>query len=178
MKERPILFQADMVRAILEGRKTQTRRVMNPQIVSGHYKNYWKGATIGDSPCPYGQPGDRLWVRETFFPMPHLNAKSYFRATDPLVGVKWKPSIFMPRWASRITLEIVSVRVERLQEIAEEDAIKEGVAIKPDAEIAARVAGDTAGRMEYWSLWERINGKGSWDENPWVFVIEFKLTLR
>jgi len=143
MKERPILFSAAMVNAILSGRKTQTRRVVKPMSrkAGGEYTGWVLPEYRTD--CPYGQPGDRLWVRETFGSMirnvggtPH--EKLAYRADDPNavmcyssegmeVPIKWKPSIHMPRWASRITLEIVSVRVERLNEISEQDAIAEGI---------------------------------------------------
>ena len=182
MKERPILFSGAMVRAILEGRKTQTRRVMNPQPTP-HFTadvDYWTSGKhsgeLGRSPnsSPYGKPGDRLWVRETFMPMPHLNAKAFYRASDPLVhGQPWKPSIFMPRALSRITLEVVGVRLERLQEVSREDAIAEGI----DCD-----GGDDEHRNRnsvenYAVLWDSINGKRpgcAWANNPWVWVVEFK----
>ena len=162
MKERPILFNAEMVRAILDGRKTQTRRVMkvqpaieNPKLskvisTTGDKKEldklHWVNLTdcgygVKDSDeryftCPYGEVGDRLWVRETFIPMPDRQpipkpskAKAFYRATDNVpiwASSKWSPSIHMPRWASRILLEITDVCVERLQDISEADAQKEG----------------------------------------------------
>jgi hypothetical protein len=245
MKEHPILMNSAMVRATLAGSKTQTRRVVKPQP-SEHWTPYSygevhkmredgefvmrKGAPVvlgfgpsnwdGDEAyaCPYGQPGDRLWVREAFDPIEGQSP------THPVIGVdyrashptrypteedrhkagsdainiyqwrikdshgmrKWKPSIHMPRWASRIDLEITSVRVERLQDISETDAAAEGI------------EGATICGVRYWrdyslsddeaqcspmltsqiasfrSLWESINGPGSWDSNPWVWVIEFR----
>lgn len=208
MKQRPILFQGAMVRALLNGTKTQTRRVVRKQFahdatpaevaatspegwqISGHSGLWWDdaGACIDDAVrCPYGQPGDQLWVRETWA---QLSAKEldvepmfdpafvYFAQTkwDKAVqylcadGVarwalpkRWKPSIHMPRVASRITLEITGVRVERLQDIGEADALAEGI----DQDTCAPVA-------TYRDLWESINGHASWDLNPWVWVVEFK----
>lgn len=193
MKERPILFSAPMVRAILEGRKTQTRRVIKGE----------------GRVCPQGQPGDRLWVRETFclessqeyelsdsqYPRDGRPTKNevdtceggswavpWYRATDGEPNIvpddledssddrtRWKPSIFMPRWASRIMLEIVSVRGERLNSISEEDAKAEGVYAHPN--FTTPVYG-----MQFRDLWDSINGKRGigWDKNPWVWVIEFK----
>lgn len=180
MKERPILFSGPMVRAILAGHKTQTRRVVKAAPYGS--PNHW----LAGYPCPYGIAGDRLWVKETFHPMPHLNAKAYFRATDPLVGVrKWKPSIFMPRALSRITLEIVAVRVERLNEISESDALAEGMtqatadAVMCPEELATfaaahMLAPDAMSRIIFETVWESINGPGSWALNPWVWVIEFR----
>jgi len=152
-----------MVRAILGGHKTQTRRVVKIP------------ATI--------YPGLRLWVRETWqnkqHPLQFPSAVSY--AADG-GGGPWRPSIFMPRWASRITLEVVSVRVERLNDISEDDALAEGVEIFTDG------AGFTIplrnGKKSGWQrnpvdayrvLWDSINGPGSWGKNSWVWVIEFKL---
>ena len=146
--------------------------------------------------CPYGQPGDRLWVRGSFCPIypqdPNYNggqpleydyAATYvhgFRLGDSL-GMKktWKPSIHMPRAASRITLEITGVRVERLQDISEADAMAEGIAYDPGEGGVFHVPG-TAGCCDdsaigsYRKLWESINGPGSWDANPWVWVVSFK----
>lgn len=191
-KERPILFSGPMVVALLQGRKKQTRRAVNPQpeFRGSGDSWYWCGggalmrAGYGakyihtdqcameramSKSCPYGQPGDRLWVKETFSPQPHLNAKAYFRATDPLVGVKkWKPSIFMPRNLSRIALEITAIRVERLQDISESDALAEG--INMELLKMCHVTPQNA----YRKLWTDINGKGSWEQNPWVWVIDFQ----
>lgn len=193
MKERPILFSGEMVRAILEGRKTQTRRVLKSQP-RGNYKptgfidkgcdyefhdaeheaKYWH--------CPYGKPGDRLWIRESWANIPetypgNLHLKADATKDDLLwfteMGWKWKPSIHMPRWASRITLEIVNIRVERLQDISEEDAKAEGAIpvgwIKHEEHLPHYV-------KSFIKLWNSINAKRGygWDTNPWVWVIEFK----
>ena len=181
MKERPILFKGEMVRAILDGRKTQTRRIMKPQPIEYDGMLMWKGlawaaVTDPDQPeSPYGIPGDRLWVRETFaYTDSTINDQPgyVYRATDPdwseMEGFKWKPSIFMPRKASRITLEIVNVRVERLQNITEEDANAEGIPSRMSVQTLTPAVAD------YAALWESINGYGSWTMNPWVWVIEFK----
>ena len=193
MKERPILFSAPMVRALLDGSKTQTRRVVKPQpsILAGELL-CWKDNALTDDQmaalCPYGKPGDRLWVRETFAdlrgtgiehrPDPSGPLKRYAFAADhppgsngdearKEFGVKWKPSIHMPRAASRITLEITEVRVERLQDISRGDAMVEGC---PFPNMAAY----NDPRKWYADLWESISGPGSWDANPWVWAIEFK----
>ena len=181
MTARPILFSGPMVRALLEGRKTQTRRAVKPQPPSGHVyvgrvlcsthradEGKWTWA-VGQAAmlreahrvsCPYGQPGDLLWVRETFGEF-RENWIGY-RATcgdPPPDSGSWKPSIFMPRWASRLTLRITDVRVQRLQDCSHADAAAEGV-------------GDL---IEYGVLWESINGPGSWDANPWVWALTFKV---
>ena len=137
-KERPILCSAPDVMAILDGRKTQTRRIMKPQPnrtwpdeVTPHWSVGGNRTLPGASNplrCPYGVPGDRLWVREAWR-LPDGAPKGWvdYRADDTRDGFKWKPSIHMPRWASRITLEVTDVRVERLQDISEADAMAEGV---------------------------------------------------
>lgn len=201
-KEQPILFSAPMVRAILDGHKTQTRRIVKQSLerlgdgdwyAFGHkgvnYRVNARHTTVAAWArllqfCPYGQPGDRLWVRETFCPIypqdPTYNggrpieydyAATYrhgYRLGD-LLGEKkkWNPSIHMPRCASRITLEITGVRVERLHDINEADATAEGT---PHS--LHLPAGRTAVE-NYCHLWECINGDGSWADNPWVWVIEF-----
>lgn len=177
MKERPIIFQGEMVRAILDGRKTQTRRVVkdtgfyaiDPAIHGQEVATRELKALA--TQCPYGAPSDRLWVRETFTDeaggiWPYLGDHIYYRA-DPLQPMceRWTPSILMPRWASRITLEITGVRVERLQDISEADAKSEGA--EPAECCHAHYHG-------FSKLWESINGKGSWDVNPWVWVINFE----
>ena len=180
-----------MVRAILEGRKTQTRRKLSPKTEDwlptlsslDAVKNPNSGL------CPYGYPGDRLWVRETWRPKGHNfpigNAYEY-RATaeqdlTPTDG-PWKPSIFMPRAASRITLEVVSVRVERLQDLYEDDAIAEGIEpIYTDhGKYFGNYGKEEIGHLlhpfeSYRTLWTSINGPDSWESNPWVWVVEFKL---
>ncbi len=213
MKERPILFSAPMVRALLAGAKTQTRRVVKPE--GAHHIFQFRGTTAAkgaDEPtgewgwcgsesvvnkhirCPYGQPGDRLWVRETHAPQsdcwgaweswlrgdggpaPIIHYAADFKPFQDGQGFtirkpfidKWRPSIHMPRWASRITLEITGVRVERLQEISEADALAEGV------RNSLHLPGGRFARENFEHLWWTINGDGSWEANPWVWVIEFK----
>lgn len=180
-KERGILFSAPMVRAILDGKKTQTRRIVKPPIDKADAA--WIKAALETKflVSPYGVPGDRLWVRET-----HAIAREseegdrgrvLYRA-DPMYdgmgpgdfGFPWRPSLFMPRWASRVTLAIVSVRVERLQGISEEDCISEGISTTLREHEAC-----CALRDGYRQLWESINGKGSWDANPFCWVLEFKV---
>lgn len=165
MKERPILFSAPMVRAILDGSKTQTRRIvkMKTPKVRTLLDYSVDGLCVG--PCPQGNTGDRLWVRETFGLLGDEEQHVlHYRATHPRAHVTgWTPSIHMPRRASRITLEITGVRVERLNDIGQFDAAAEGVI--PDDE-------DFVGA--FMALWESIAGPGSWDANPWVWVIEFK----
>jgi len=195
MKERPILFSAPMVRAILEGRKTQTRRIVKPQprlAADGfwypdrregrdyrHYANevhLRKGLASDFS--RYGQPGDWLWVRESFrLRDPRrviYRADTYSWEHDEIraYGARpnFRPSIHMPRWASRITLEVTSVRVERLQDISEEDAREEGCPNPPTFEGVL-----SNGRDWYRRLWDQINAKcAPWASNPWVWVISFK----
>ncbi|KEY42667.1 hypothetical protein [Pantoea agglomerans] len=194
MKERPILFNADMVRAVLDGRKMQTRRVMKVQSHAGVRNSPFVKSGIEDGHgkelvCPFGEVGDRLWVRETF--------RVHSRATDvatlvykaseqqswtqqthrvpiekcnkPAVVDTWTPSIHMPRWASRITLEITGVRVELLRDLSEEDAKSEGV-IPP----AGGVLPGWEHRINFRDLWMSIYGADNWEANPWVWVVEFK----
>lgn len=194
MRERPILFSGPMVRAILDGRKTQTRRVVTPQPNVVHAIHADASITTnlifrsGDQRihCPYGQPGDRLWVRETFAPFPPVFGSKLWgiiygadaaqverEAPDTYRPMlynyeRWYPSIHMPRWACRLVLEIESIRVERLQEISGEDAVAEGVrSLLPYNGIA---------QCEFLELWDSINAKRGfdWDANPWVWVVEFK----
>lgn len=168
IKERPILFSGEMVRAILDGRKTQTRRVAKGIALEWLAPDMFTPEFVAlpeNGLCPYGYSGDRLWVRETF--------QSYgdgfaYRATPVIPDNRnWKPSIFMPRSASRITLEITNVRVERLNEITEMDAEAEGVYVWSDS-----------GNPAIWKfhcLWDDINGKKyPWSSNPWVWVVEFQ----
>lgn len=193
MKERRIIFGGPMVRAILDGRKTQTRRVMKlqptcfPNVYNGSIARRfagpsWQGQTLAvwpgetefdysDCHCPYGKPGDRLWVRETHYVWCAGNKNGAgkridYRATEPDSPCGgWTPSIYMPRWASRITLEVTDVRVEQLTQISVEAALAEG--------IEHHTMNDP--RVEFQWLWDSINGeKHPWDSNPWVWVVEFK----
>lgn len=194
IKERSIIFSAPMVSAILDGKKTQTRRIAKSiGIVPGIGPVCNGSDNIRDWPqfCQYGKPGDMLWVRETYCKHGALISykadddwiAEYRKSSDFNVidNPKWEPSIYMPRIASRITLEITDIRVEQLQDISEEDALAEGVNI-----CAPYVGVDCEGNViesdiiswmpsdYYRELWESINGKGSWDLNPWVWVIQFK----
>jgi len=192
MKERPIIFSADSVRAILDGRKSQTRRVVTPQpkvelfpFIGADNKPTGEFAFV-DHPrvvskhlrCPYGVPGDRLWVRETWSWRSGdiLADKAHekyaiYAADNPNDCGKYKSAMFMPRWASRITLEITSVRVQRVQEISADDCIAEGLSTtlrEHDAVSALRTA--------YEQMWNSLNAKRGypWESNPWVWVLEFK----
>lgn len=200
MRDRPILFAGPMVRAILEGRKTMTRRVVKGAALDWLDSAGFTPQFVADPEnylCPYGQHGDRLWVRETFFEeINPLTSQRYnppkyqYRATcndevilddgdgfatvnkDGTFASPWKPSIHMPRRASRITLEITAVRVERLQDIDDGDAQWEGC--EPDDDALKRDIIDFV--PSFRRLWDSINlarGYG-WDANPWVWVIEFK----
>ena len=210
-KERPIIFRGDGVLGILEDRKTKTRRVIKPQppvncrewagwVISSTSKSEVGDATWTDVPgvlfnkdfhikCPYGQPGDRLWVRETwglYNTEPKdgpEKAMIFYKASDgenhELRYQLWRSPIFMPRWASRITLEIESVRVERLQEISTDDCIDEGIedefCIVANVPITKDLVADIA-RDRFRELWDSINAKSGygWDTNCWVWVIGFK----
>ena len=232
MKTRPILFSAPMMRALLDGSKTQTRRVCKPAATLSEVVGIQDPRDFGQSPlqiassgwfgdaegdvqfaCPYGQPGDRLWVREAFrteesydhikpsllvaldgknLCVPYwraadLSCDDFSRALDGLRPGKCRPGMFMPRAASRITLEITGVRVERLQDISAADAFDEGIKITVDAATkeplmrltgkfppATYIEGNGLVIAEYASLWECINGAGSWASNPWVWVVIFK----
>ncbi|AOV01737.1 hypothetical protein [Delftia tsuruhatensis] len=212
MKERPILFSAPMVRAILAGTKSQTRRILKLKwgfdVEERDDGTLWPWAQHPDCdddvwmPCPQGQIGDQLWVREAFrFPasLDHLSpsvcgdkaldagyrtpwAPTQFEADGSRTGEwrgfdtppektkpgKLRPGIHMPRWASRIALDIKAVRVERLQDISEADALAEGV---PHS---LNLPGGRFARENFEHLWWTINGDGSWDSNPWVWVVEFE----
>lgn len=195
MKERPILFSAPMVRALLAGTKTQTRRVVKPapQTVRNHRSAAWDGdpaelmklLTTAGRRCPYGQPGDRLWCRETWLTV--NGDDTFYRADylhdpagDRAHGVAWKPSIHMHRSRSRITLEVTGVRVERLQDISEADALAEGVTPLPGGDMwtaGGLYDGPLHAARPQWAyrrLWEQINGPESWAANPWVWVVEFR----
>lgn len=237
MKERPILFSGPMVRAILSGQKTVTRRAMKHQpqkapvdVVDGvpswdsptNYVGEVQMNTQRGKPCPYGKPGDRLWVREAWLADSQLDSiaprdlsqgEPIFYPADGSVRQtgcamisqgRGRPSIHMPRWASRILLEITDVRVERLQDISDDQAKAEGMVytdfgmqerpgkvsldggktfhpVKPQ-QAPGWHAGDAThpdqcldrARWAFANLWEKINGEYSWDANPWVWVVEFK----
>lgn len=188
MTERPILFSDPMVRAILAGAKTQTRRIMKPQPtrVDG-------GVPFGDGPkwaraapgsavigCPHGKRGDRLWVREAHYIIGEYR-EVFFRATQdsnnsPTLSWPgpWRPSIHMPRWASRITLEVTGVLVERLQEISNDDAKAEGAEFWRNDGTLTEVPPSIAHRHEFEDLWTSINGADSWNANPFVWVVTFR----
>lgn len=206
MKERPILFSAPMVRAILDGRKTQTRRYLTSDT-------NFTCAELTKLKCRYGVPGDRLWVRETWCavlprkdggleyngarlvtPPDGESVELWYRADGELGpisclfddGPRWRPSLHMPRWASRLTLEVTSVRVERLQDISEEDAKAEGVT--PLASIGesqpildtprrGRTHGTHPHVLAFGVLWDTLNGKRpgcAWQDNPWVWAVSFR----
>lgn len=197
MAERPIPLRSHEVRAILAGTKTQTRRVVKQQpqrcergvlmwTVSKYRKIGFQARDVHPDLhefCPYGQPGDRLWVRETWAQHPQSASTVFYRATVeaepgfPVWDGPWRPSIHMPRSASRITLEITGVRVERLQDISEADALAEGIRMQTTTgwfSVAGLGGAGTTAKAAYALLWESINGPGSWDANPWVWVVEFK----
>jgi hypothetical protein len=181
--ERPILFSTPMVQSILDGRKTQTRRIIKKQP---HGAGEWIMRGINwlfpnvnpyiNLKCPYGQISDVLWVRETFF-----DAGGYFiykaNCPEDYEIVKWKPSIFMPKEACRIKLLIKDIRVERLQDISEKDAIAEGIEMNNKPHTGwywmKDVYSTDYAPLAYEKLWNKINGKDSWSKNPWVWVIEF-----
>lgn len=203
-RESPILFSAPMVRALLDGRKTQTRRAVkgkaaealavaySPTFCGARVLNYSCEEVIAR--CPYGAPGDRLWVRETFrLPAEYDDVKPtlvrgdapvWFEATTdqqrPEGWGKTRPAIHMPRWVSRLTLEITEVRCERLHDISEADARAEGAAFHDGRGIGHSgwrhdlkdVHVDA--RSSFARLWGEINGPGSWSANPWVWAVSFK----
>lgn len=241
--ERPILFSGPMIRALLSGAKTQTRRIIKPRPVG--YPWFWEGDEIDPFPqwfdgyergrepcgaataevnkpmrCPFGQPGDRLWVRETWRPVierwssyieyaaggPDLANSDRDRMTGlskvalrfpgaraDIHSEAWHPSIHMPRWASRINLAITGIKVERVQDISEADILADGVRVPANAggEPLLRLTGKHPPReflkdplactvsdllrAEWASLWCEINGRESWDANPWVWAISFKV---
>ncbi len=177
MKERPILFSAPMIRALLAGTKTQTRQVVKDWQHFQPHHDSWR--------CPYGTVGTKLWVRETFCDDWKDARGVQYRADGGLdgdmmdAGCRWRPAIHMPRWASRITLEVTGVRVERLQDISIEDCKAEGA--WTDESIVEKCekyfgvdAFSVNPRLAYRMLWESINGAGSWDANPFVWVVEFR----
>lgn len=178
MIERPILFSAPMVRALRDGRKTMTRRAVKPQPPEYEHATRHHQRILVPR-CPYGQVGDRIWCREAFrlcaqadtIKPRDANAayRVWYEADAPHQpgGGKLRPSMFMPRWASRILLEVVAVRVERLNEITRGDCMAEGCPFP-------NMAQTTDPRGWFSDLWESINGAGAWAANPWVWVIEFK----
>ena len=212
MSEHPILFSAPMVLAILDGSKTQTRRVIKPQPFGDYYRlcgpEWYEPAVeingelspgreifgvysddgVWGRKSPYA-PGDRLWVRETFCEYPAVRAiyRADYGKFTPIsdgIGGPWRPSIHMPRWASRIDLEVTAVRVERVQEIGKDDAEAEGVGrISSVGMMQAFGWRDYGGgkgffdpRKSFASLWDSINAKRGfgWAANPWVWVYEFR----
>ena len=223
IKERPILFSAPMIRALLDGTKTQTRRAVKRQFandaepaemgktnehghqLSGHSGMWWddcEGNPETAARCPYGQSGDRLVVREAWRTIVEADAlpprdlspshRIWYEADQPhQPGFgRYRPGMFMPQWASRITLEVTEVRVERLQDISEADAIAEGCIVESvvsgydgsTIQVPAEIPDPSGVGMRGWDdarewyadLWESINGPGSWDVNPWVWVVSFK----
>lgn len=204
MRERPILFSAPMVRAILAGIKTQTRRVLKQATglslsvgmsdddagvaelswLWGDGPGYDVHETIKRVACPYGVRGDRLYVREAWA-APHAydhlpprlipqDARIHYAATEDRGGLLWRPSIHMPRWASRITLEGTGVRVEQLQEISYEDAKAEGAEFWRNDGTLTELPPCSQHRYEFEDLWTSIYGADSWDANPWVWVVSFR----
>ena len=187
MKERGMIFNGGMVRAILDGRKTQTRRPIKPQPELTARSGFsWNGRLFGagideretnrnfaHTACPHGKPGDRIWVRETFSAVPDQDEPAgcsaiLYAADGGKPYGKWTPSIHMPRDACRILLEITDVRVERLNSICDLDASKEGCSI------ADMGSGDCLADV-FAGLWSSIYGAENWQANPWVWVIEFKV---
>lgn len=202
-KERPILFSGEMVRAILEGRKIQTRRVVKLDLANDFdpprsqadvdagypfFQDKYGDHHKAVDHCPYGKAGDRLWVRETwnlfatdngkwhhYGPVPKTpeslpeNVWAGYKATEKDEKIKWKPSIHMPRWASRINLEITGVRVEQVQDISDNDALKEGVD-------TTNSSIPTYPKQRFEKLWNSINADRGfgWDMNPWVWCLTFK----
>jgi len=212
MRERPILFSAPMVRALLAGTKTQTRRIAKPVKHPDLGNLYDAGALVLeqepqhviDRACPYGQPGDRLWVRETWssdFAGHYPNDRVWYAADDDrqhdievrngvrgiyspesqqFVPFRWRPSIHMPRSACRLALETTGVRVERLQAISQADAMAEGVwtagAAKESGILDRSPGGGVLNHVgAFRNLWEEINGADAWQDNPWVWVVEFRV---
>jgi len=188
MKERPILFSGPMVRAILGGRKTQTRRVVKPQPINLTGPDF-DGPVDRSFACPYGQPGDRLWVRETHLSVSRDHAHDllegnkvgsqlvyktsfhddWIKYAKEKYGYKWKPSIHMPFEACRLFLQITNIRIERLQDIGDADAANEGCIYGRGASVDPAV-----GNNIFINLWQSVYGEESWNANPWVWVIEFK----
>lgn len=210
MKARGMIFNSEMVRAILDGRKTQTRRIVKGTdgavkfckewdingeeifVVLGEKDHTGMNPVFGAISCPFGAVGDRIWVRETWAEAgacaPDLklyranypeHVPSIYENVPPAEEIRWTPSIHMPRWASRILLEITDVRVEQLNAISEEDARAEGIIDggclncgEPEPCGCANPEPDATDAFAY--LWQSIYGQENWNANPWVWVIEFK----
>ncbi|ENI5448028.1 hypothetical protein ABZG18_004903 [Citrobacter freundii] len=198
MTERGMIFNSEMVRAILDGRKTQTRRIiklshergmLNPVIKGRNGEITSVSCRLAPLLCPFGQPEDRIWVRETWAEAgasaPDLklyranypdHVPSHYENVPPVDEIRWKPSIHMPRWASRILLGITDVRVERLNAISQADAIAEGAPPShPSIDCVSQEYGfPDFSRSWFGQTWQHIYGEESWQANPWVWVIEFK----
>lgn len=212
MKERPILMHARSINGIQEKRKSQTRRIIkngphpegreNENEISWRYSDghsgmgwYWWETEYPDDgawllKCPYGEVGDRLWVRETWCDHDHnLGGNLLYRANGEFLedwtqrGLKWKPSIFMPRWASRLTLEITGIRIERVQDISMADCLAEGIVQIPHGILRVQVFGlpdwpkeryKISTREVFAELWDDTNGAGAWERNDWVWVVDFR----
>ena len=191
-KGKPIIFNGDMVLALLDGRKTQTRRIAKPSGKSPSLLDGgWSDSYVLDSgnyewlmsDFHFGNCGDLLWVRETWYDT--LCCREFDKTRDEIVyradplpqwegeqfDIPWRPSIHMPRWASRITLKITGIRVERLHDISEEDALSEGVSY---LDIPSNGLDPSKARTWFKGIWSGIYGFRSWQENPWVWVIEFE----
>lgn len=186
-RERPIIFSAPMVRAILDGRKTMTRRIIKPQPSAGVRVSPFVSSGLEDGHgrevrIPW-RPGDRAWVRETHY-VQSAGCRDgggrviLYRAAEPDAPCTWRSPIHMPRWASRITLEITDVRVQRLQDISEEDAVAEGIGPAPGGWWSG-AEGQSAPdpRAAFALLWSGIHGADAWDRNPWVAKIGFTRCL-
>jgi hypothetical protein len=210
-RARPILMSTPMIHALLDGQKMQTRRIMKPQPTNEWAWNPHSKTNpldysreVWDRFCPYGKPGDLLWVREKHsYAMVEAGTSKRLHDSPPLYfaddphwdGPKWKPSIHMPRWASRLTLELMKVQVQRLHDITAEDARAEGLACvtKDDGKTFKYGLPDLDGfpgcdnhgwawkdwhidpRQAYKKVWDDINGHGSWNQDPFVWVLSFKV---
>ena len=201
MKERPIIFGGEGVRAILADAKTQSRRVVRLDTLKTHQRRHagcWQDITPDlMALCRYGVVGDRLWVKETWAAQHDMDTlkpsemvlsevRMHYAATEDKGGLLWRTPLFMPRWASRLTLQIANVRVQRLQEIGEEDALAEGVRELPLQEgepgawwTADALSGSALHARDpigaYRNRWDSINSKRTpWASNPWVWAISFE----
>lgn len=211
VKERPIIFTGESVPAILEGRKTMTRRIVKPQPGEGSYlahysaaSPHWtwaKGYRTYRRRCPYGMVGDHLWIKEAWLyvgpgsgseledqwelmsdPENQTVRNVWYRAThENPITLKWESPLFMPRWASRVLLEVVNVKAERVQGISRKDADAEGLCSWSNEATGQRYYGikhadvwETDPRQAFARLWDSIHGKGAWERNDWVWAIEFK----